>query len=741
MKRILFGLVISACFANVGFAQSKEPDLQSLSQSGFVMGPGNGSYPISETWQRYVNVMKSAATFDRVVKEVENVVCGPAQNKSVLLIGEPNEFYKYIFARIASRAGSDCNGLWHVEIDENKIESGHRYVGDVDEYWNKNILDPADRKNVVLYLNSLGGLIGIGSHANDDTGIEREYASNISSGRLRSVAFMDKFDYNETSRSKHAYVIESFATKIILPPVEQAEAAELVRSYLSALHPNLILADDELNYLLKMGAFYLPNRPEPERSMSIINKMINGAGGAGKELKNNSVTIETAHPYAVNANLTWEVNYPDANELQLSFDFFETEKNYDNLFVRDMSGNTLDIITGSLGAHKSKFYGTNHLILNFKSDTENVGNGFKISTVIGATYKAHQFTLEETRNAVMTVAQVPQWLIDRDFSIIKNLKAKLDEDVVGVTEGKIDAVRLARNGYVAGRTDDKPIATMMLAGPTGTGKSYIAKKLADFTGQRLITIDMTSYKEPSSFKTFQEVVARNLTNTPYAVYLFEEIDKAAVEVLDQLYFMMDEGVFYDQYQRPLFARGAFILMTTNAASDTILTNPKSPDLRKLVMDDLGKHFRASFLNRFDAVSIFLPFSDAEYNQLAHVLIDKKIAKMKEFYNWTMSLDAGSYDYVGWNGRSEKFGARPMERLVESVLGGGIAEYQLEVGIIPEKAKIQLSKLSGANLFKLVVNGKSVNFEVDPSNNGINMFWKMKQLPLQQFFKGISLYND
>lgn len=724
-------------------AQSKNPDLGQLKESTFIIGPGSATYPVHDMWKRYVQVMQYASTFDKVVHDIENVVCGPDQNKSVLLIGEPNEFYKYVFARIAARPGGACSEMWHAEIDVQKIESGHKYVGEVDEYWRESILLPSDNKNVVLYLGSLGGLIGLGSHSNDDTGIEREYASNLTSGRLRSVAFMDKYDYNQTIRSKHAYVLESFAIKLALPPVEPFAAAELVQFYLANLYPHLILPEAELNYLVKMAAFYMPNRPEPERSMAIVNKLIHDAGGVQKQTFKQEVAIETPHPYLVNSVLTWEISVPDADEMQISFDSFDVENNYDTLTVRNASGATLEVLTGTKGPFRSKFYPTNKVTLTFTSDGTGVKDGFKISTVTGAKYLKHTFTLAETRSAVMSAAQVPQWLIDRDYSIIKNLKAKLDSDVVGVAEGKADMVRLAKNGYVAGRTDDKPVATLMLAGPTGTGKSYIAKKMAEFTGQHLITMDMTSYKERDSFATFQEVLARHLTNTPYAVYLFEEIDKASIEVLDQLYFMMDEGIFYDKYQRPLFARGAFILMTTNAASDTILENPKAPDLRSLVMKDLEKNFRSSFLNRFDAISIFVPFTDAEYLQLARIMIDKKIARIEEFYDWTMQADEETYSYIGVNGRSAKFGARPMERLVESVLGAGIAEYQLQVEVIPEKAHISLQKLSGTNNFQITVNGKSVEFEVNSSNNStpFSLLQNGKFNSLQQLFEEIRIYND
>ena len=350
----------------------------------------------------------------------------------------------------------------------------------------------------------------------------------------------------------------------------------------------------------------------------------------------------------------------------------------------------------------------------------------------------YTFKREDVRKAILTIAQVPAWLMTRDYTVVRELQGKLDGDVVGVAEGKRDLVRLAKNGFVAGRTDEKPVATTLFTGPTGTGKSYIAKKMAEFMGMRLITMDMTSYKDPSTFRAFQDTLANHLTNTPYAFYLFEEIDKASIEVLDQLYFMMDEGIFYDKHQRPLFARGAFIMMTTNAASDTIVNNPNAPNLRDLVMADLQKMFRMSFLNRFDAISIFKPFTDAEFAQLAKTLINKKLALTKEFFTWSGSVDQGTYDYVARVGRSPVFGARPMERLVENVLGTGIADYQIARAVIPDEAVLAWTKLQGPNDFRISVNRDTMNYTIAPNGTFIGARTNQDIL-LQKMFEANRMY--
>lgn len=755
---LALGLVQSAQV----FAAPNPPDLGTLSQSAFIMGPGNSTYPIHRSWREMSQFIKDVDGFNDMMTKIESIMCGGDTNRSVLLIGEPNNAYKYLFSRLANNPGGLCKDIWHAELNISKVESGHRYVGEVDEYWQNQVLKPVEGKDVILYLNSLEALVGIGSHANDETGIEREYVANIVGGRMRTIAFIDKYEYTNLIKSRNAYVAEAFAEKIVLPPVEKPLLDQIVRSYMRNLFPQLKLSTQVAEQLYRFSAYYQPNRGEPDRTMAVLSKMIrnNLGGGGGNEQTTVALNpvIETPNPYAGDSKLEFKIEVADALQIALVFDHFDTEKGYDLLTVFDGVTNTkLDTLEGPLGAHTTRFYSAKSLLLKFNSDASNNNKGFKISKVAvmkaNSTQPARNLSLEDLRRAIMEVAQVPAWLMNRDYTVIRELQGKLDGDVVGVEDGKRDLVRLAKNGYITGRTDEKPIATVLLAGPTGTGKSYVAKRFADYMGFNLITFDMTSYKDPVSFRNFVEIVSRSLANNPYAVYLFEEIDKASIEVLDQLYFMMDEGVFYDNAQRPLFARGAFILMTTNAGSDLIIRERDNPKLPELVNEELQKHFRASFLNRYDAVSIFKPFTAAEFKQLAKTLVTKKIKKMNEFFNYQVQVQDAVYDYIAKYGASPKYGARPMERLVESVVATGIAEYQLQVGTLKEGDQVALNKAAGTHAFEIRVNGgQAFPYTVDSDNNGgfssnepfrfiSNVNWQVKAPSLAKFLKSIREFED
>ena len=204
---------------------------------------------------------------------------------------------------------------------------------------------------------------------------------------------------------------------------------------------------------------------------------------------------------------------------------------------------------------------------------------------------------------------------------------------------------------------------------------------------------------------FLDVMTDNLTLTPYGVYVFEEIDKANIQVLDRLYFLLDEGVFYNRNQTPLSARGAFVIMTTNAGYDVIIRNRDKDDVREMFELALLDRFRPSFLNRFDRICMFRPFTNPEFEDLAKLHVRLKINKMKETYNWNLEVDEGITKMIARLGRSETFGARPTLRMVNSILSLGVTNYQIEKAPLEEGARLSLGLVSeAAQRFKLALDG-------------------------------------
>ena len=614
MKRLIsrFQTVITAASAALVFTQAQAaPNLKTLSKSCFILHDPSGKYDISPEWEEPAKVMNRLPILPELTKRIKDVVTASHGNKSVLIVGDASSAYRYFLASLAVSGDQELAKFAHLEIDLPKIVEGHTLLGQVQEYWQKQISKPALGEDIILYISNLSSMIGLGASNRSSTGVETLFAPNIQGGKLRSIAFIDYFNYSRV-RSDNNYVINSFGDTVFLPEYGSNDINGILLNYSRAYIPQLKLTEPHVNYIKDIIGYYQPNKPEPQRTLTVLKELV------------------TMMEEALSKN---------------------------GRFVMDK-----------------------------------------------ATLKA----------ASMKAAQVPDWIIAKDYSILKDLPDKIRSRFIGQDEAVNGVVRLSRIGYGGGRTDEKPVASIMFAGPTGTGKTYLSKLLSRSLDLKMITMDMTTYRSATSMDRFLSVMTDNLTINPHAVYVFEEIDKANVQVLDRLYFLLDEGIFYDRNQKPMYARGCFVVMTTNAGYDVIVKNRDKSNVRELFELALLDRFRPSFLNRFDEIAMFRPFTDTEYIDMARLHIRLKADGMKETYNWNLTVEDSIHDLIARESRSLTFGARPTLRMINGILSLGVTNYQIEKAPLEEGSNINLELLSAEDQqFRLSVEGgSSLDYKVN-----------------------------
>ena len=614
MKRLISRLqtVITAASAALVFTQAQAaPNLKTLSKSCFILHDPSGKYDISPEWEEPAKVMNRLPILPELTKRIKDVVTASHGNKSVLIVGDASSAYRYFLASLAVSGDQELAKFAHLEIDLPKIVEGHTLLGQVQEYWQKEISKPALGEDIILYISNLSSMIGLGASNRSSTGVETLFAPNIQGGKLRSIAFIDYFNYSRV-RSDNNYVINSFGDTVFLPEYGSNDINGILLNYSRAYIPQLKLTEPHVNYIKDIIGYYQPNKPEPQRTLTVLKELV------------------TMMEEALSKN---------------------------GRFVMDK-----------------------------------------------ATLKA----------ASMKAAQVPDWIIAKDYSVLKDLPDKIRSRFIGQDEAVNGVVRLSRIGYGGGRTDEKPVASIMFAGPTGTGKTYLSKLLSRSLDLKMITMDMTTYRSTTSMDRFLSVMTDNLTINPHAVYVFEEIDKANVQVLDRLYFLLDEGIFYDRNQKPMYARGCFVVMTTNAGYDVIVKNRDKSNVRELFELALLDRFRPSFLNRFDEIAMFRPFTDTEYIDMARLHIRLKADGMKETYNWNLTVEDSIHDLIARESRSLTFGARPTLRMINGILSLGVTNYQIEKAPLEEGSNINLELLSAEDQrFRLSVEGgSSLDYKVN-----------------------------
>ncbi|MCL4136039.1 UNVERIFIED_CONTAM: hypothetical protein GTU68_040139 [Idotea baltica] len=276
-------------------------------------------------------------------------------------------------------------------------------------------------------------------------------------------------------------------------------------------------------------------------------------------------------------------------------------------------------------------------------------------------------------------------LVEGEREKLLKLDQILHERVIGQDEAVqlvADAVIRARSGI---KDPKKPIGSFLFLGPTGVGKTELAKTLSEAlfdSEDNLIRIDMSEYMEkfavsrligaPPGYVGYEEggQLSEAVRRKPYAVILFDEIEKAHPDVFNILLQILDDGHITDNQGRRVDFKNTVIIMTSNIGSNYLLEgieNDEITDLaRKSVMNDLHNHFRPEFLNRIDDTILFKPLSKSEIKEIINIQINElsKILKEKRL---DLKITDSAKDLIADEGYDPIFGARPLKRYIQREL--------------------------------------------------------------------------
>ena len=309
-----------------------------------------------------------------------------------------------------------------------------------------------------------------------------------------------------------------------------------------------------------------------------------------------------------------------------------------------------------------------------------------------------QFAIERTYGVKMQATQS-----DSDKQKLLNLEDLIHErmiDQVGAVRAVSDALRRSAAGV---RNMNRPIGTFLFLGPTGVGKTELAKALSEvyFKGEGdIIRLDMNEFVESSDVSRLIADGAKNelsLTSQvmkhPFSVILLDEIEKAHPQVLTTLLQVLDEGILRDENNREVTFRDAIIIATSNAGADMIRASiDEGMDLSSIkeeLTNELIRNgeFKPEFLNRFDEICVFKPLSKDDLRKIADLIL-KSVNKTLEPQKITVVLDAGAKDLLVEHGYDPKLGARPMRRIVQKTVENLVAKMVL-AGMAGSGATIEI----------------------------------------------------
>ncbi len=282
-------------------------------------------------------------------------------------------------------------------------------------------------------------------------------------------------------------------------------------------------------------------------------------------------------------------------------------------------------------------------------------------------------------------------LLEGEMQKLMHMEERLHQRIVGQEEA-VDVVSNAVRRARAGLQDpNRPIGSFIFLGPTGVGKTELARALAEFLFNdegAMVRIDMSEYQEkhtvsrlfgaPPGYVGFEEggQLTEAVRRRPYSVVLFDEIEKAHKEVFNALLQLLDDGRLTDGQGRTVDFRNTVVIMTSNLGSELWMSSVENESQIKEVSRDqinrlLKAHFRPEFLNRVDEIVIFTPLTKADLIKIVDIQLAHVTRLMKE-RNLTLKVDQAAREYLAEEGYDPNFGARPLKRTIQRELQDPLA---------------------------------------------------------------------
>jgi ATP-dependent Clp protease ATP-binding subunit ClpB len=275
-----------------------------------------------------------------------------------------------------------------------------------------------------------------------------------------------------------------------------------------------------------------------------------------------------------------------------------------------------------------------------------------------------------------------------------SLETALAKRVVGQDQAITAVSNAVRRARAVLQDPNRPIGSFMFLGPTGVGKTELTKALAEFLfddDSAIMRIDMSEFMEkhsvarligaPPGYVGYEEggVLTESVRRRPYQVVLFDEVEKAHVDVFNILLQVLDDGRLTDGQGRTVDFTNTLLIMTSNIGADLLVNQAEGEDVEAVrdgVMDSVRTHFRPEFLNRLDEILLFRRLQKSMMAQIVKIQLGR-LDKLLSDRQITLSLDDSAINYLADRGYDSAYGARPLKRVIQSEIQNPLAELFLK----------------------------------------------------------------
>ena len=300
-----------------------------------------------------------------------------------------------------------------------------------------------------------------------------------------------------------------------------------------------------------------------------------------------------------------------------------------------------------------------------------------------------EVTPEDIASLIATWTGIPvERLLESEAEKLLNMESRIQTRLVGQEEAVISVCEAVRRGRAGIKDENRPIGSFIFLGPTGVGKTELARSLAWYLfddEEDMVRVDMSEYMEshsvsrmigsPPGYVGYSDggQLTEAVRKRPFKVILFDEIEKAHPDVFNILLQILEDGRLTDGQGRVVDFKNTIIIMTSNLGSSigssdslgflrNVETSRDSEKLRISIEDALKKSFRPEFLNRIDDILIFQPISEQDQREIVEIMLNGLLSKLSE-HNIVLELSDGAKSWIAKDGFDPEYGARPLRRSI------------------------------------------------------------------------------
>ncbi len=595
-------------------------------------------------------------------KEIERVIqilARRTKNNPVLL-GEPGvgktAVVEGLAARIVNSEVPDIlEGKKVIQLDMGLLVAGTKYRGEFEERLKKIMDEIRQAGNIILIIDEMHTLIGAGA-AEGAIDAANILKPALSRGEIQVIGATTLDEYRKYVEKDPA--LERRFQSIIIEEPSVDDTIEIIKGLKPKYeeHHKLKISDDAIVAATELSYKYITDRFLPDKAIDIIDE-------AASKLR-----IQTsALP-------------PEGKELEKQLKAVIKQKED---AIRNQEFETASNLRDDEADLKEKI---REMSLKWREDNEE---------------NKPTVTAEQVAQVVSMMTGIPTTKItEGESERLLKLEETLHNRVIGQDQAVVALSKAIRRARVGLKAPNRPIGSFIFSGPTGVGKTELAKALAEAvfgSEDNMIRVDMSEFMEkhstakligsPPGYVGYDDGghLTEIIRKKPYSVILFDEIEKAHPDVFNIMLQILDDGRLTDSKGRHINFKNTIIIMTSNVGASMITTTSKLgfsvasdeqkdkyEHLKETVMEEMKKAFRPEFLNRIDDIIVFAHLSKPEIRQIVDLMLNDLFKRLAS-QNLTIEVTDEVKDYLGEAGYSEAYGARPLRRLIQKRIEDGLAE--------------------------------------------------------------------